>query len=495
MDSVQIRQEAPTISYQNPGVPAFGPNNAGVFGTGTGVAGFPQAPTYLPADDPNNSGIWIYNNGYIDARSPGFANNGVQYPQLLQGVGPPDRRLRPQDQNYPAPADPGDPAIPALARERMLGRFFFTRSNNAADPDPDPPYTFNIGSFQMDDVMGQIDNPPNTVASDGYDSTSGRIDATTRVSWRRLIDGTYNATYGAASNEVASQLFSGAGANFHKKFENKLFGPSVEIGFQSSSFFSVFMGASMFTLDNSIARSSLVNVPFGRRGFIDTFSFFSDHHCADSTNCAVKWYAKDFNSATRIPTSDARGNPQWNTQGTIEIQNGVSTADEMDYNYTIWPDGPGQGVFPIRQFFDHYAPGVQDTVQEDVTHGIDMEIYETRLGGRSWFPLFGMGRIAVGVGGTFSPIRYRIRSSRLVTSLGPNGPGTVLDFRTDQAYGWWWNFGAFLSGDLEFQVRNFIARASAEYVLCTSHDAKVIEVQTSVNPGGMGATLSAGIAF
>lgn len=519
MDSVQFRQEAPTINYQNPGVPAFGPNVAGAFGTGTGVTGFPQTPTYNPADDPNASGVWIYDNGFVDARSPGYPGYTTE-PGLTGGVAV----QRPPDTVYPAPSDPPNPidASTGLARDVQLGRFHFIVSQcAAATGDAVAPGTgwpcrstgYNVGSFQMNDTFGQVDNPKLDFASEATDAGYTMRD-TTRLSWSRLIDGDYNARTAAGSNEVASQLFSGAGSSFHRKFENKLFGPTVEIGFQSSSFFSVFMGMSLFTLDNNISRSAIVDVPFGRRGYTDTFSFWTDFPNADP-------WPSTFSSVTRNPDPTY----QWNTQGTVFGIAGASGsncacltslkgtenddgsisvtrtnacgscegADEQ--NFRIWPDGPGQGVFPTRQFFENFGAAARDNVQEDVTHGIDMEIYEGRMGGKSWFPLFGMGRIGVAVGGTFSPIRYRIRSTRLLTSLGPNAPGTVIDFRRDQAYGWWWNFGGFLSGDLEFQVGNFITKASAEYVLCTSHDAKVVEVQTSVNPGGMGATLSAGIAF
>ncbi len=125
IDTLRIRQEQSQITYQEPGVPAFGPPNVtGEFGTGTGVAGYPISPL-LGNLNPNLSGFWQYNNGFIDPKAPGdLTVNGGNFP-------------------YPQ------------GTEVMLGRFVQTKNVGGVIAKQ----TFNIGSFQINDTFLQVDNP------------------------------------------------------------------------------------------------------------------------------------------------------------------------------------------------------------------------------------------------------------------------------------------------------------------------------------------------
>ncbi len=78
-----IRYAEPVQDPHNPGVfytegkPPFGPNQAGDFGTGTGVPGYEEfgPPNGNPNDDPRRSGIWNYNDGYITPNGNFTSNN------------------------------------------------------------------------------------------------------------------------------------------------------------------------------------------------------------------------------------------------------------------------------------------------------------------------------------------------------------------------------------------------------------------------------------
>jgi hypothetical protein len=371
----------------------------------------------------------------------------------------------------------------------MLGRFFFYPSPCSGSTLCQS-QVYNIGSFQIDDTFGQIDNAFNQTAG-----ANAIMNNTTRVSWNRVIDGMYNATTGAASAEQASRVLLGLGSTFHTRFDHKLLGPTLELGFESSSFFAVFFAASFFNFDNNISRSAVVPVAFGRRGFQDTFSFFTDFSTTRS------WPSLDFNSSTRNPAD-----PRWNTQGTIVSCFDRATdctgtecpgcAGTEEANFRIWPDGVGQGTFPVRAFYEVFPAGVNDSVEEDITHRLDISIFEGRLGGKSWFPIFGFGRLAFSLGGAYLPIHYTVSGTRNVFSLGPHAPGVIIDSRIEVLDGWWlWNFGGFAAAEVELQIGSFLARLGAEYVLSYSQTVKVLEVNTTINPGGLGALATVGFAF
>ena len=266
IDTLRIRQEQSQITYQEPGVPAFGPNVTGEFGTGTGVAGYPTIPL-LGDPNPNLSGFWQYNNGFINSSAPppdpSAAAGTFSYPKLL---------------------------------EVMLGRFVYTPVGGGATS------AYNIGSFQINDTFLQVDNPVQLVRDPvivtGLDRDFERpsdvivkissVAETTRVSWSRLIDGTYPA----GSPEVQSRLFDGTGFTFDARFDPGLWTPSFEFGYQASNFFDVFYGFSSFSYDAAVSRSIVIQANFGRRGFTDTFSFYS--------NFPGIWRIKDFNTASAL---------------------------------------------------------------------------------------------------------------------------------------------------------------------------------------------------
>ena len=474
IDTLRIRQEQSQITYQEPGVPAFGPNVTGEFGTGTGVAGYPTSPL-LGNLNPNLSGFWQYNNGFI---------------------------------NSSAPADPsavaGNFSYPQLP-EVMLGRFVYTPVGGGATS------AYNIGSFQINDTFLQVDNPVQQVRDPvivtGINGDYERpgdiivkissISETTRVSWSRLIDGTYPA----GSPEVQSRLFDGTGFAFDAHFDPGLWTASFEFGYQSSSFFDVFYGFSSFSFDASVSRSAIIQANFGRRGFTDTFSFYS--------NSPTTWRNKNFNSASALqpcgdPTSRCRGCGN-DCEGAPGCDNDCQTQgpggcpdcpNEFVANYRIWPDGVGQGVYPVRQFYEVFpADAPKENLREEISQRVDVGVRENRIGGRSWTPIYGIGRLGVSLGALLSPISYRISGTKRVTSLGPRLPGTIFENIAEVRTGVWWNVGAFVGTDLQIQYGSLFARGAVEYSLCRNQSASLFQVETTVNPGGFATLMSAGFTF
>jgi len=433
IDTLRIRQEPSPIVYREEGFPPFGPNAAGYFGTGTGVPGYPTNPI-LGDPNPNISGYWAYNNGFIDPEAPTDATAAAG--------------------NFPYPQPP----------EVMLGRFVRTVTIGGVTSTQ----VYNIGSFQINDTFLQVDNP------------GGVVRETTRVSWNRLIDGTYvNKDSLPSPVEIPSRLFEGSGFGFTASFDPQLWSPVIEFGYHAAGFFDLIYSYSSFSFDNTVSRCKDVAVNFGRRGFMDTFSFYS--------NLPANWRIKVFNSANSLqPCGDLTSN----CPGCPECD------DETRVNYRIWPDGAGQGAYPLRQFYDFFPSDTpKESLREEMSQRVDVAVKENRFGGRSWIPLLGASRLGVSLGVIISPMYYRISASRKVTSLGPRAPGVVFENNAEVQRGVWWNLGLF--GSLDFQLFRgaWFAQTSLDYSVCRNENATVFGVETTVNPGGFSTFLSAGLPF
>jgi len=483
VNTFRIRQEPVSIIYREEGFPPFGPNAAGFFGTGTGVPGYPTNPV-IADPNPNISGYWAYNNGFIDPRAPidaTAAAGNFQYPQ------PP---------------------------EVMLGRFV----RNAGAGSGTTTVAYNIGSFQMNDTYLQVDNPvqfvrdPVTLTGESGDyyrpsDTIVKISSvaeTTRVTWNRLIDGSYVNYAGIPSPvEVPSRLFDGPGFGFTAGFDPQLWTPVIEVGYHASGFFDLIYSFSPYSFDTTVSRSQVVQANFGRRGFTDTFSFYS--------NVTSTWRNKMFNSATSLqpcgdPIARCRGcgptctdpdesgcDDDCQTQGAGGCPD---CPDEYIANYRIWPDGTGQGAYPLRQLYDVFPTGVpKENLREEISQRVDVSVKENRFGGRSWTPILPMARLGVSLGAMVSPIYYRISANRRVTSLGPQAAGLVLENSAEVQRGVWWNLGLFGSIDFQLFRGAWFAQTSIEYSVCRNQNATVFGVETTVNPGGFSTLLSAGLSF
>jgi hypothetical protein len=452
IETLRIVKEKKDISYNNPGVPPFGPNVPGPFGTGTGVKGYPTNPN-VQDPDPNLSGIWLYNNGSISAAAPtasyGVSGN-LDYPQ---------------------------------GSAVMLGRFVNEQGSQA----------YNVGSFQINDTYLQVDNP------------GGKVSQTARVTWSRLIDGSYPL----GSNEIPSLLLQGQDGAFDLTFAQKGWTPMFEIGFQGAGFYDVYYGFSVYDLNCSMSAVQTIDADVGVRGFNDTFSFYS--------NLPNTWRLRDFNSASSLmPCGEVTANCRscgktCNTDTSVTYCNNGCTPNggqegnggcpdcpsETLVNYRIWPDGPGQGVFPVRQFFDNFpADAPKQNLVEELKHSVDVKVYESRVAGRSWVPVLRLGRIGAGFGFILNQMEYTISSARLIKSSGLPAPDLPIQpLETNTVTGTWWNVGMFAGAEFALSLRGFVARSSIEYNLCKNQSLRLMNVETTVNPGGLSAAFSGGFVF
>lgn len=483
VDTFRIRQEPSVIVYRDEGFPPFGPNAAGFFGTGTGVPGYPSSPV-IGDPNPNVSGYWAYNNGFINPAAPTDATAAAG--------------------NFPYPQSP----------EVMLGRFVRVAGSGTSSTT----VAYNIGSFQINDTYLQVDNSVQSVrdpvmvsgeSGDYYRPSDviiqiSSVAETTRVNWSRLIDGTYvNKTGLPSPGEIPSRLFDGVGFGFTSGYDLQLWSPALELGYSATETFDLIYSFSSYSFDTITSRSQLVQANFGRRGFTDTFSFYS--------NVPNMWRTKVFNSATSLQpcgndVARCRGcgpscsDPTTNQcDGDCQSQGAggcPECPDEYVANYRIWPDGMGQGAYPLRQFYDVFPVGaVRENLQEEMSQRVDVSVKENRFGGRSWVHLLPNARLGVGLGATLSPISFRISGIRRVSSLGPLAPGLVMENRADLIKGVWWNVGLFASIDLQLAQGPLFAQLSADYSVCRNQSANLFNVETTVNPGGFSTFLNGGMSF
>lgn len=460
VQTFRLNSLAHSVEVRENGVPPFGPNAEGEFGTGTGVPGFPldtTDPGWLVANaDPDVSGIWLYNNGHIDPRSPCLSVDACR--GILMITSPPAHccitnpgpgGACPDD--YPE----DDNAAGILPGSVQIGRFV------GVDYPAPWPSGISSGWFSMLD--------PNNQAN----STSP-VD-TTAVSFTRMIDGTYDSYYcNAGSGEVASQIWRAPGIVFaNLEYMEKIWTPAFEIGYQYTNFFDFFYGFSFFDLSRTMSKTGLLEAELYRRTFTDTFPYFSSGSAADTWRGA-------FDSVTAIPGNE-------------------------DADYYLWADGQGQGFFPSRSFGERRDQSQPDRrIQEILTHRADIHVYENRLGVTSWFPLYGMGRMGFSVGALLSYIYYRMSGTRSAVALETLDPendppvfpaGTVLTNEANSIWDWWFNYGGFVGTDVEVEYDRYFLRGTAEWAFCEMETYQLFSILTEFNPGGFSYALTAGARF
>jgi hypothetical protein len=424
------------------GRPPFGPLTDGEFGTGVGKPGYndPAPPAnftnneqgypYTPdwgncAAPPRLSGIWQYNDGYLNPNPGPLCGSSAT--SFWVGSDIELGRYRAAD-----PVPPPDPPVPT------------------------PPYQY--GEFELYSPTLQLN--------------AGTFSGSNTVTFEYLIDGNYDARYGIApdsSGEIASLIYSAYfAAQDARGYSNKIWTPTIEVGFQAGNFFDFFYGFSWYSLGHGFGNTVTQPTPMSVRGFRDAWPFFSDD--VSGIPGAV------FNSSVSIVGGNELGN----------------------INYLIHMDTAGQnGSFPTRTFFlADYPGGGDENIQEVVFHRADLGIYENRFGARSWAPIFGLGRIGATAGLLVTPIHYQMSTTTLVTSEGPNLPaGTVMYSSNIQNRDWWWNFGGFIGADIEIGLPRYYFSGSVEYSLCKREMFQQESVETFFNPGGFAATFGGGIRF
>ncbi|MGO9121346.1 MAG: hypothetical protein ACLQPD_27520 [Desulfomonilaceae bacterium] len=167
----------------------------------------------------------------------------------------------------------------------------------------------------------------------------------------------------------------------------------------------------------------------------------------------------------------------------------------------LWPgvqvDGKFRNRFPTRTFFLIGDPTVAaENLQEDVTNKSDINLLELRWAGRSWVPLWGMGRFGFSLGAIGNAINYKINGTRTITSLGPSLTGQVVFSETGNVDAWIANYGGFVGTDVELGVRNFFVKASGDWhFIVPKFTYQLMSIETEFDPTGFSVAFLGGLRF
>ena len=139
--------------------------------------------------------------------------------------------------------------------------------------------------------------------------------------------------------------------------------------------------------------------------------------------------------------------------------------------------------FDIFCGFSWYSVAHSRTLANSVvTWHMDMYVYEFRNGFRSWFPLYGFGRIATKLGFINAIVPYEVNVIN----------GQLAGNQED----WWWHFAGFGGIELEVDYSRFFAKGSAEYSYGTTETyGALLDTDTIMAPCGFAFTISGGMRF
>jgi hypothetical protein len=411
------RSTRPVIDPFQLGVPPFGPNVDGPFGTGTPTPGYPPTPTGTAGTDPNTSGIWVYDNGSINPNGDG----GFVWPNNPFSV------------------------TPVLG----LGQYLLSGGG-----------VFQIGVFTISAPSNQV----GTGATPGFDPAAPPVMANTfSVTWSRVMDATVNAEGGGPGLE--SILYRYNGQQLNEQFQEKIWTPSIELGFQWTNFFDMFTAFSWYDMSHSVSKhftggtSNLL-----RRQFTDTFPFSSDN--------SANWPTGPFTSNTVV----------------------VNEANQQ-----INPDSPGVIGFPRRVFsLVDFGPGTGVPADETVNLAADLRVYEWRNGVRSWVPLYGMGRFGVTFGPMMSILNWNASEHGIFsfTRLVDQVPVTDIFETLDSNRGTLISWGLFAGADVEVAMNRWFAKFSGQYNLSEQKAlANSPYTDTNINLSGFNGTIAGGLRF
>lgn len=316
-----------------------------------------------------------------------------------------------------------------------LGRYQTTLGASSACTGSVPQ---EIGSFSIVDPTSQVNNPS---------SFSG----TTTVTFTLGLD-----------SSLAFALSTTPDIN--RVLDSNFWGPTFEAGYQYSNYFDLFYGFSWFNASNSMVLSNTIQGQGSEVTITDTFPFVSDDTSA--------WPLHGFNSSQDGSTSNI---------------------------YQIAPNSSIGGIFPTRQFGTQPDQSIPiENIQQNISNTAEFTPLENRFGGRSWAPLFGLGRIGVTLGTAIIPTYYKISGAATYVASGSSGTvpaGTVLFAQTATQKSWSTLYGVFVGGDLSLGSERYFLTGSADYMWSTNISYELASVKTTFNPGGFTAGLNFGTRF
>jgi hypothetical protein len=444
------------------GEPAFGPNHSD-------IVSYPPIPSGDASQDPKVSGVWLYNDGFIEPTGK---------------IG--------ESQTVLDPTGPGGVSLYSKYLGEGLGKVF------DAVPGGGEPGT-DIGTFFVSDLKKQADDGATTdPTATRFFSFTKMLDGQTPGMYRFILYHENSATgtqlppgylhpldWGPTPGtpyaipgywaETASQGFAAIGSSGAElRSTNKILMPFVEAGLQISNYFDAFLGFGWFDVEEKFGISQPTQVYAARRAYKDTFPFRGE-----STKT---WGSMtEFFSGSQNQAAPAGERPQM-----IIFPNG-------------WADS--YGYVPTRAYFNMLDPrGPVFPAQETIKTSLAMKAYELRGGGRSWLPLLGRGRLGASAGWLFTPIQFNISSSAeyvataAEATFGVN-PGDMLVTHYDDHKDTRCAYGTFLALDLELGGYNYFLKSNAEYNYYFNSVSYGNTVLTTMNVGGFSATFAIGRRF
>jgi hypothetical protein len=137
----------------------------------------------------------------------------------------------------------------------------------------------------------------------------------------------------------------------------------------------------------------------------------------------------------------------------------------------------------------------QEDTARDVTrqtnYKMRMEVYESRWGGRSWFPIWGFGRIATTLGVIGSVIPYDVEVESTIA-----GPNVLASSQQGHHWDHFWYLGVIGGAELEVDYNRFLAKAAFEYSLGTNYEYEtLLGTTTEMNPSGFSMAFHGGMRF
>jgi hypothetical protein len=120
-----------------------------------------------------------------------------------------------------------------------------------------------------------------------------------------------------------------------------------------------------------------------------------------------------------------------------------------------------------------------------------MEVYESRWGGRSWFPIFGFGRIATTLGITSSVVPFDVDVEVV------NSGGDAVTTSQKGGHGdFFWHWGLIGGAEIEVDYNRFLAKAAFEYSVGTRYEYEtLLGTTTEMNPAGFSMAFHGGMRF
>jgi len=162
----------------------------------------------------------------------------------------------------------------------------------------------------------------------------------------------------------------------------------------------------------------------------------------------------------------------------FEVGRRSNTYFDLYAGFSWFSLSDGKGFFQISQN--------NPAVTQNIAYHFDADAYRFAVGGRSWFPMWGLGRIATTLGMVQALIPYKVNVSRTVTAEGT---------RSESKNSLWWYVAGAIGVDMEIGYRNFFGKGQVGYNFGTQHKYEILDVVTHVNPTSLTVALSGGLRF